>query len=319
MYLEENSIDDILIRLYRDFSEEKWQCVDSSKGKNYEKSGVLIKLSNPLSRISKTEGKGTIFSCIGELIWYLSGSKSLNHIQYYLRNYDQFSDDSKTVFGAYGPRIFGPKRRNQIEKIIKILNEKPNTRQAVVQIFSRNDIIKYHKDIPCTCTMQFIIRKNRLQLFVCMRSNDIYKGLPHDIFSFTMIQEIVARRLGIELGEYSHYTTSLHLYKKDIESAHRCASEGWQESLEMPPMPQLNIGKNIKNLIAIESKIRYGKLQYPNFSFGDPYWDDLVKVLIFFWHCKNEKSMHLLRQIEQSVEHDAYRYYLNKKIHSISQ
>jgi thymidylate synthase len=33
-----------------------------------------------------------------------------------------------------------------------------------------------------------------------MRSNDAYLGLPHDVFCFTMLQEIIARSLGREIG-----------------------------------------------------------------------------------------------------------------------
>ena len=44
-----------------------------TKGKNLELTGVLLTLSNPLSRISRTETKNTLFSCLGELFWYLSG------------------------------------------------------------------------------------------------------------------------------------------------------------------------------------------------------------------------------------------------------
>jgi thymidylate synthase len=48
--------------------------------------------------------------------------------------------------------------------------------------------------------MQFIVRREELHLFVCMRSNDAFMGLPHDVFAFTMLQELVARLIGCELG-----------------------------------------------------------------------------------------------------------------------
>ena len=52
-----------------------------------------------------------------------------------------------------------------------------------------------------------------------MRSNDVYLGLPHDVFSFTMIQEIVARLLGVEMGDYTHFAGSLHLYDEHADDA----------------------------------------------------------------------------------------------------
>lgn len=41
-----------------------------------------------------------------------------------------------------------------------------------------------------------------------MRSNDAYLGFPHDVFFFTMIQELVARSLGIRVGDYHHFATT---------------------------------------------------------------------------------------------------------------
>ena len=37
-------------------------------------------------------------------------------------------------------------------------------------------------------------------LVVHMRSNDVFMGFPHDVFAFTMIQEILANDLGVKLG-----------------------------------------------------------------------------------------------------------------------
>lgn len=63
-------------------------------------------------------------------------------------------------------------------------------------------------------SMQFLIREGKLNLIVCMRSNDIYLGFPYDIFNFSMFQEYIAGKLGVKLGEYIHVVGSLHYYKK---------------------------------------------------------------------------------------------------------
>src|SRR5207247_7673262 len=95
-----------------------------------------------------------------------------------------------------------------------------------------------HKDIPCTCTLQFMIRKDRLYLFTNMRSNDAFLGMAHDIFCFTMLQEIVARDLSIDIGTYKHSVGSFHLYETSVNSAKGYLSEGWQPTdTAMPPMP----------------------------------------------------------------------------------
>ena len=49
-----------------------------------------------------------------------------------------------------------------------------------------------------------------------MRSNDICKGFPYDVFQFTMLQLKMAKELGIEVGNYRHICGSLHCYEPDF-------------------------------------------------------------------------------------------------------
>ena len=88
-----------------------------------------------------------------------------------------------------------------------------------------------------------MIREGQLETVVTMRSNDAFRGLPHDAFSFTMIQEIMARILGHELGTYTQFVGSLHLYDSDLQLSRQYLEEGWQptQRVAMPPMPRLAI------------------------------------------------------------------------------
>ena len=54
---------------------------------------------------------------------------------------------------------------------------------------------------------------------VYMRSNDIWMGLPYDVFSFTCMQILLAFKLGVGIGTYTHHAASLHLYKRDYDTA----------------------------------------------------------------------------------------------------
>src|ERR1043165_8344585 len=105
---------------------------------------------------------------------------------------------------------------DQIAQVRKLLSdpERSPSRKAVIQLFNAEDISEDHEDVPCTCTLQFLLRKAGLDLFVSMRSNDAYRGLPHDVFAFTMLQEILARDLGKPVGRYKHAAGSLHLYER---------------------------------------------------------------------------------------------------------
>ena len=256
---EATTLDDLLMDVYKNLLisgvEER-----STKGSYVERTGVLLKLDNPLARLSRSESKGTIFSCLGELAWYLSGSNCADFISYYIPMYKNFAEKDNTIYGAYGPRL---KKKDglhdQIENIISLLTIKPTSRQAVIQLFDARDISDSFKDIPCTISLQFLLRGGNLNLYTNMRSNDAYMGLPHDIFAFTMIQEIIAKSLGCQVGTYNHFVASLHLYIKDKDKARKFIDEGFQTSLSvMPPMPSEKIKEQINEFLIIEKKNKNG-------------------------------------------------------------
>jgi thymidylate synthase len=122
-----------------------------------------------------------------------------------------------------------------------------------------------------------------------MRSNDAFLGLPHDIFSFTMLQEIAARELGLGLGQYTHSVTSLHLYHdrpatKDnpacisTSSAKTYYDEGFHDHVPMPEMPLGDPWESIYSVLEAEKAIRLceADLQVPEGI--DPYWSDLIDL-----------------------------------------
>ena len=74
----------------------------------------------------------------------------------------------------------------------------------------------YRKDTPCTYAVQFTILDNKLNMSVLMRSNDIWYGFCNDQYQFSMLQQIVAKRLYIEIGTYYHFAHNLHLYNNKL-------------------------------------------------------------------------------------------------------
>lgn len=100
----------------------------------------------------------------------------------------------------------------------ELLQNNPNSRQAVIHIKEARDLITHPtKDLNCTIALQFILRNNKLDLIATMRSNDIWLGLPYDLFNFTCMQIQMAMELGVEIGTYYHNAASLHLYKGDVD------------------------------------------------------------------------------------------------------
>src|SRR5205085_131416 len=112
-------------------------------------------------------------SCLGELLWYLSGSDDVESIAYYLPQYRAMSDDGVSVHGSYGPRLFDMRGIDQLSNVVNRLKNHPDSRQVVLQLFDAADVDAVYRDVPCTCALQFLLRHERLHMMVFMRSNDV--------------------------------------------------------------------------------------------------------------------------------------------------
>lgn len=319
MFLSDSTLDDLLRKVFKRLIGRTTEiCPSRSKrlGPATELTGVLLQLTNPRARLSRTERKGTVFSGLGELLWYFSKSNELSFISYYIPQYVEESDDGKTIYGGYGPRLFrlrrGRKYIDQFQNVRTVLTEKPHSRRAVIQLFDAADIAVDHSEIPCTCTLQFFVRAGRLDLMVSMRSNDAYWGLPHDVFTFTMLQEFLACTLGVKIGNYKHFAGSLHLYQKHRKGAEQFLAEGYQPRVPMPAMPIADPSNAMKVLLKAEAAIRCGdRVDIDNLGL-DNYWLDLVRLLQIY-HCHTSKQRSKIAALKRAMSVNTYHTYIDRK------
>ena len=328
MHITAESLDDLLHQTYQYILDNGEHIVPSRGSATEIRNGVLT-LLNPRSRISLSEVRSPVISCIGEFLWYLSSSDSINFIEYYIKEYRKqinFKTDTKDpVPGAYGPKIFG--RPSQFEKIIELLEKSKDSRRAVIAIYSKDDLINDdNRDIPCTCTLQFFIRQDRLHLTCYMRSNDAALGLVHDIFSFTLIQEIMLARLtkkypSLELGEYTHIVGSLHIYDENRNKInHYLSNEGWHYHASMPPITPHLLEESIATILTIEEELRAKK--NCDLNKLDLLQDQIFKemaILLFLHFCRtfDPHNISILKELESKSTSIPIKSFINKRIHQL--
>lgn len=313
MYIGKDTLDGLLREVFGALLAED-RIVTASRGNFKEAFGACLHLTNPLARLSRSESKGKVYSALGEFLWYLSKGTRLDFIDYYVPGrFQEESDDGVTVRSGYGERLQAWRGTNQLDNIIQLLRAHRSSRRATIQLFDASDLTERYASIPCTCTLQFLIRDDRLHMFVAMRSNDAYLGLPHDIFSFTMLQEMVARAVDAELGEYKHCAGSLHLYEEHFEAAQQYLNEGWQDPVCMPAMPAGDPHDGIEWLRGIEEVARLrrdGDLDAViRRAHVDDYWKDLGRLLLSFRASKDSDAA-LLAGIKEQLHSDVYRMFL---------
>jgi thymidylate synthase len=105
---------------------------------------------------------------------------------------------------------------SQLDYIINLLKENPETRQACISIYDGKEHPDYKTDTPCTYAIQFTILHGRLDMCVTMRSNDLWYGFCNDQYCFSKLQKMVSDKLNIEPGVYYHFAHNMHLYNDKI-------------------------------------------------------------------------------------------------------
>jgi len=176
-------------------------------------------IENPLDRIIRNEARNfNVEYAEAEWQWYLSGDSSV----------DKLGEIYGKVPAIWERMAIGPKRlvnsnygyqwerAYQLDKVVAMLKDNPNTRQAAISIYDGKEINKYRKDTPCTYAIQFTVVNNKLNMCVTMRSNDLWFGFCNDQYQFSKLQEMVSKRTGYDMGTYYHFAHNLHLYEDQL-------------------------------------------------------------------------------------------------------
>jgi thymidylate synthase len=191
---------------------------------------------------------------IGNLLWVLKQSNKLDIINYYNPRGSNFSDDGEILRGAYGKRIFDFDGVNQWYQVVNELKLNPESRRGMITINLPQHDWTGSLDTPCTSNIHFFIRHNQLHMINNMRSQSAAFVMPYDVFLMTMLQELMANELGIEVGFYQHNADSMHYFLDEEEKVNELI-ESLDYSERMPEMPK-NSMKQVKKLLQFEELAR---------------------------------------------------------------
>lgn len=160
-----------------------------------------------------------------EMALYLRATDDANEFAKASPFWSKIETENGTINSAYGNLIFNKSLadgRSQFDWAFDCLKNDKDSRQAFMRFNNTSHQYDGNKDVPCTFIMSFHIRDNKLHATVQMRSNDIIKGTTYDIPSFILFQRLMLLRLkevypDLEMGTYTHWNLSFHLYSIDFE------------------------------------------------------------------------------------------------------
>lgn len=160
---------------------------------------------------------------IAEQVWFISGARKPDvFLRDFTRIWDDFTNPGDVVTVAYGYRWRRHFGRDQLGKLIALLQKDPSSRHGVVVTWdpASDGLGGVSKgNVPCPYTFTVNIIGGRLNMMNVVRSNDMILGFPHDVAGFCLLQLILAQKLGVEPGIYSHIIANAHVYDNHYDAA----------------------------------------------------------------------------------------------------
>ncbi|HEX5797896.1 MAG TPA: thymidylate synthase [Candidatus Saccharimonadales bacterium] len=178
---------------------------------------------------------------VAEQIWFISGARKPEiFLRKFTKIWDDFTNPGDVVTVAYGYRWRKHFGRDQLKLLIDLLTNDSSSRQGVVVTWdpSSDGLGGVSKsNVPCPYTFTVNIIGGRLNLLNVVRSNDMILGFPHDVAGFALLQCILAQKLGVKPGIYTHVIANAHIYDIHYDSAKKMIgkkSNSRKISIELP-------------------------------------------------------------------------------------
>jgi thymidylate synthase len=187
--------------------------------------------------------KVSINWALAEGLWFLLGSPDGWLQQRGITIWNAWADKLGSIGRGYGKQwrkwrdnMTGAPR-DQITELVQALRETPYTRRAVVTAWQPAEL-QYMALPPCHYTFVCYVAepgtaRARLSLSVQMRSSDTVVGLPSNIANYAFIAHVLARAVGVGVGELVvDFTGDAHIYTSHIAAAQELLRRAEQEAKE---------------------------------------------------------------------------------------
>lgn len=216
------------------FDEERNKVIEDYSAKEFELYNSMTNRAEDFGKASKfwlklANPDGTVNSAYGYLIWkQLSHGNDFEQVKTECEAFSQkeiicATEDEILVRNNSG-KVYEYKtlRRTPWDWAKLSLIQDKDTRQAILRFSLPEHQWMGNKDQTCTMHGIFMIRENKLNLTINMRSNDMTLGLVYDMpwfisLMYRMRDELKNTYPDLQIGCYNHYVHNIHVYDRDTD------------------------------------------------------------------------------------------------------
>jgi thymidylate synthase len=185
-------------------------------------------------------GKSTIWTANAD-----SQGKALGYVN------NKYTKELGPVYGSQWRKFNGIKHGDwgvdQIQWILDELRANPDSRRIILSAWNPNQLHEMALP-PCHAFAQFRVYNGRLNCQMYQRSADVFLGVPFNIASYALLMHIIAREVGLEVGDYVHTIGDAHIYSNHFEQVNEQLS---REEYQLP-------GLEISNEFNLSDRLKKG-------------------------------------------------------------
>lgn len=195
-------------------------------------------------------------SIVVELLWFLRGDTNVKYLHDHgVTIWDEWADAEGNLGPVYGKQwrswegvgrdheeqMLFTMQVDQIKDVIYSLKTDPHSRRHIVSAWNPAEIDDMALP-PCHCLFQFFVANGKLSCQLYQRSADVFLGVPFNIASYALLTHLIAREVGLQVGEFIHTFGDVHLYGNHIDQARE------QLTREPRPFPTVWLDDGVKSV-----------------------------------------------------------------------
>ena len=174
-----------------------------------------LKKEFPVMTLRRTAFK----SAIDELLWiWQKKSNNIRDLKSHI--WDSWADENGSIGKAYGYQL-GVKHRykegefDQVDRVIYDLKHNPQSRRIMTNIYVHADLNERNL-YPCAYSVTFNVSGKTLNCILNQRSQDMLTANNWNVVQYAVLEHMMARVAGLEVGELVHVIADAHIYDRHI-------------------------------------------------------------------------------------------------------
>lgn len=198
-----------------------------------------------------------IKSAIGEILWiYRDASNDLDLLRdkYNITWWDEWDIGDRTIGQCYGATV---KKWNLTENLIKGIQNDPDGRRHIINMWQEEDFTEKHGLKPCAYQTVWNVRHDKdgtdyLDMCLFQRSSDYLTAGCINQLQYCAFLIAIASHLNMKPGRFTWFVANVQVYDRHIEQAKIMLE---RESVECNPMITVTAGKSFYDLEVDDFKV----------------------------------------------------------------